>query len=187
MDWILSGLIVALTAGLVLRFFLGEGGGLEKARYAFRFFTVQSNLLCALGALALCLFPGAAWAWGLKYVGTAAVTVTMLTVALFLGPTLGIWRELYSGTDLFMHLVTPLLALISFCGLERRGMGVPMALLGLLPVLLYALLYGWKVLVAKTWEDFYGFNRDGRWVRSVVFMVLGTLLICLGLMALQTL
>ena len=55
---------------------------------------------------------------------------------------------------------------------------------------LYAVLYACKVLLAppeKAWEDFYGFNRGGKWYLSVCLMLLGTLLICLGLAALQSL
>lgn len=191
MDLVLNGLIALITLTLTLCFSRKDGAwtlrGLKKA---LRFFTVQSNLLCALGALLMCFWPDSRPVWLLKYAGTAAVTLTMLTVLLFLGPTLGCWRKLFSGADLFMHLITPLLALVSFCVLERRGLGFPALLLGLLPMALYAVLYACKVLLAppeKAWEDFYGFNRGGKWYLSVCLMLLGTLLICLGLAALQSL
>ncbi len=191
MDFCLNLLIFLITLILVICFFRKEGrwdsGNVKKA---FRFFTVQSNALCAGAALLMCLAPGSDWAWTLKYVGTAAVTVTMLTVLLFLGPSLGSYRELLEGPDLYMHLVTPLLALISFCVLERRGLSLPVALLGLLPTALYGVLYAYKILAAppeKAWKDFYGFNRGGKWGISLACMLLGTLLICLGLMGLQSL
>ena len=62
----------------------------------------------------------------LKYIGTAAVTVTMLTVFLFLAPGIGKgWAGIlltHTVSDFFMHLLTPLAALFSFCLLEKRGM-----------------------------------------------------------------
>ena len=133
------------------------------------------------------------WVWILKYIGTAAVTVTMLTVFLFLAPSVGKgWYDvLLKGlSDLFMHLLTPLMALISFCVFERRGMSFSQCLFGLLPVALYGPLYLYKILLAppeKRWEDFYGFNRNGKWPAMFAVMLAGTFLMCLGLMALQNL
>jgi hypothetical protein len=164
----------------------------ERGKTSLRFFTVQSNILCAAAALLMCLFPRGTAVWLLKYAGTAAVTVTMLTVFLFLAPSVGKnWVSvLLTGPDLFMHLLTPLLALISFCGPERRGMSFGTALLGMLPVLLYGPLYLYKIRFApegRGWDDFYGFNKGGRWPLSFALMVAGTFLICMGIMALQNL
>ena len=62
----------------------------EKLKESFRYFTVLSNVFCAFTALILLLSElfGAmpAWAVALKYMGTVAVTVTFLTVCLFLLP-----------------------------------------------------------------------------------------------------
>ena len=191
MDLLLNGTIVLITLAITLRFSREKGRWKpERLKGAFRFFTVQSNVLCALAALLMCVAPGAGWVWLLKYVGTAAVTVTMLTVFLFLGPSLGGYRDLLRGADFFMHLVTPLLALISFCVLERRGLCFGAAMTGLIPVALYGSLYAYKILYAppeRAWEDFYGFNKNGKWYISLAAMLLGTFLICLGLWALQSL
>ena len=190
MDRILNALIFLITLVLVGRCFRRDGAwSFANARTAFRFFTVQSNVLCAASALLMAILPGPTWVWLFKYVGTVAVTVTMVTVLVFLGPAYG-YRPLLSGGDLFMHLITPLLALFSFCVLERRGLSLPQALLGLIPTALYGLLYGWKVLGApphRAWEDFYGFNKGGKWPASVAAMVGGTFLICMILMGLQSL
>jgi hypothetical protein len=37
----------------------------------------------------------------------------------------------------------------------------------------------------KRWDDFYGFNKNGKWPVMFAVMLTGTFLICLGLMALQ--
>ncbi len=120
------------------------------------------------------------------------MTVTMLTVFLFLAPSVGKdWVSvLLKKSDLFMHLITPLLALASFCFLEKRGMSFGTALLGMLPVALYGPWYLYKILYApaeKRWDDFYGFDKGGKWPISFVMMAIGTFLICMGLMALQNL
>ncbi len=191
MSAIINAVIFAVTLALtVLTFYRKGTWSAGHARKAFRFFTVQSNVFCGAAALLMCLFPGQGWSWTLKYVATAAVSVTMLTVFLFLGPTQGGYAALLRGSDFFMHLTTPLLAIISFCVYERRGMGFGTALLGMLPVALYGVWYCYKVVFApeeKRWNDFYGFNRDGKWPIAFAAMLLGAFAVCMGLMAAQNL
>ena len=193
-DIILNILIFAVTAILLFCFSRKDGHwASERVRKAFRFFTVQSNVLCAVSALLMAAASLAGnvpeWIWILKYIGTAAVTVTMLTVFLFLAPSIGKgWTKLLKGSDLFMHLLTPLMALISFCVFEKRTMSFRQSLAGLLSIVLYGPLYLYKILYApegKRWDDFYGFNKNGKWPVMFAVMLTGTFLICLGLMALQ--
>lgn len=197
-DLILNLVIAFVTPFFLIRFHLREGRKEPgKTREAMRFYTCQSNLLCSVAALLYALAslagPAPDWAWIVKYIGTAAVTVTMLTVFLYLAPAIGKdWYDvlLKRPSDLFMHLLTPVMALVSFCVLEKRGLTFPRSLFGLLPVALYGPLYLYKTVFApeaKRWKDFYGFNRNGKWPLSFAGMLLGTFLICMGLMALQNL
>ena len=78
--------------------------------------------------------------WMLKYMGTVSVTVTLMTVLLFLGPTMGGYKELMAGANLYLHLIGPILAIISFCFCEKGNMDIPTALWGLVPVMAYGLL-----------------------------------------------
>lgn len=182
MDIFLNALIFVLTLTLTVRFFHKDGTWhISNGTAAFRFFTVLSNELCAAAALLMCLTPSEPWVWTFKYIGTAAVTVTMLTVFLFLGPNLG-YKKMLTGSDLYMHLVTPLLAIVSFVCFEKRGMTIQTALYGVLPVLLYGILYLYKVVYApehKRWDDFYGFNKNGKWPVSFAAMLTGGLTICM--------
>ena len=194
-DWFLNIVIALLTLIIVVSFFRKDGQWVpERGKFALRFFTTLSNLLCAAACLLTALAINAGgipeWIWMLKYIGTAAVTVTMLTVLFFLAPTFGkgALKVLLSGTDLFMHLITPLLALVSFCVFEKRGMTFCQSLWGMLPVVLYGPVYLYKILFAlpeKRWDDFYGFNKQGKWPIAFAGMVVGTFLICMGIMALQ--
>lgn len=196
-DWFLNILIALITLIIVVSFFRKEGQWVpERGKFALRFFTTLSNMLCAAACLLTALAINAGgipeWIWMLKYIGTAAVTVTMLTVLFFLAPSFGkgALKVLLSGTDLFMHLITPLLALVSFCVFEKRGMTFCQSLWGMLPVVLYGPVYLYKILFAlpeKRWDDFYGFNKQGKWPVAFAGMVLGTFLICMGIMALQNL
>lgn len=184
---VINAIIFMTTAVLIVGIFWHEGKWQpERGLKAFRYFTVLSNVLCALSALVMAI----AQARGsvsrgvelLKYLGTVSVTVTLLTVLFFLGPSIG-YKVLLSGRDLYMHLIGPLLAIASFCLWEKRGMSLGTALLGLLPVLLYGAVYLCMVVFAqeeKRWEDFYGFNKNGKWPVAFAAMALGALIVCLA-------
>lgn len=144
-----------------------------------RYFTALSNLLCALAALAVAvcrLGGGLPYAVGvLKYVGTAAVTVTMLTVVCFLGPTIG-YKTMFTGPDLWLHTVCPALAIISLLLWDKPAMPFRVVWLGTLPVALYTVMYIYRVLYApeaRRWKDFYGFTRGGKWSLSCAAMLIG--------------
>ena len=161
----------------------------EKLKESFRYFTVLSNVFCAFTALILLLSElfGAmhAWAVALKYMGTVAVTVTFLTVCLFLLPATRSIQGLFSnGTEIVMHLVTPLLAIFSFLCFENRGLSAWVIPLGVLPVLLYGWLYLQRVVLQRAWPDFYGFDRGGRWKLSFSLMMVGTVIAAVLLWAL---
>ena len=189
-DTCINGFVFAMTACLTVRIFKKEGvWSWKNGLWAFRYFTVLSNVFCAITCLLMAVSGGADWAWTLKYIGTAAVTVTLLTVFVFLGPTMG-YAKLLGGWDVFWHLINPVLAILSFVIWERRGMTFGFALLGMLPVILYGIVYLRQVVIApegKCWDDFYGFNKGGRWKISFTAMVLGVFLISMGFMALQNL
>ena len=152
----------------------------SSIKIVLRFFTALSNLFCAAAALAvvicrLCgtLPPSVSI---LKFIGTAAVTVTLITVFVFLGPNLGYWF-LLKGPDFFLHLACPVLAIISCCLWDKTGLDLYAVILGALPVILYGILYLYKVVLKKSWDDFYGFNRHGKWPLSYIIMVAGAFLI----------
>jgi len=195
-DIIVNLFIFLVTAVLFIVFFRKDGHWTrDQVRKTFRFFTCQSNALCAVSALAMAVAQWAGsvprWVWTLKYIGTAGVTVTMLTVFLFLAPGAGKdWYQvlLKGASNLFMHLLTPLLAILSFCLPEKRGMSFPWSLWGMLPVLVYGQHYLYRILYApegKKWDDFYGFNKQGKWPIAFSMMLAGTFFVCVLFFLLQ--
>ena len=158
----------------------------------FRYFTVDSNILCAVSCIFSIWFMIVALRRGegntpkammlFRYAGTGAVTVTMMTVLLFLGILYG-YPAMFAGWNLWLHLLGPVLAIVSFVWLERDG-SVPEKkhmFLSVLPVVVYGAVYLiMAVLIGYDkggWPDFYGFNIGGRWVISLAAMLLATLLI----------
>ena len=60
----------------------------------------------------------------------------------------------------------------------------------MLPVVLYGLLYLYKIIYApadRRWEDFYGFNKGGKWPAAFITMMAGAFAVCMELTALQNL
>ncbi len=186
MDTVINIVIFVITAISILFCFRKDRHwDLQKGKKSLRFFTILSNLFCAISALLL-VFSSSYWAWLLKYIGTVAVTVTLLTVMFFLGPNMG-FKQMFSGKDLYLHLCGPLMAIVSFCFLERRyNLSFPLSLLGILPVIIYGFVYLFEVVILKNWEDFYGYNKDGKWKLSMVAMFAGGFAVCMLIRILYT-
>ena len=182
---IINTIIFLTTTILLISRFRKDGRwDIQRGLKAFRYFTVLSNAFCAISALVLLIseMSGSVSPAALlfKYLGTVSVTVTFLTVMLFLGPTQG-YKKMLGGQDIYMHLIGPLLATISFCFLEKREMTLATAMIGVIPVLIYGLVYLYKVIYVpedKRWDDFYGFNRGGRWPVAFAAMIGGAAAAC---------
>ena len=174
---ILSILLNLINAGSVV-IVLGIALRKNPSGALFRYFTVLSNILCAISSLLVAVFritgmlPEAILL--LKFAGTAAVTVTMMTVLLFLGPVVYDYKSLLSGGDLWLHLICPLLAIVTYLAWDKPDVPFWTVLFGVLPVLLYGILYLYRVVLVpeeKRWEDFYGFNKDGKWPLAFAAMI----------------
>ena len=150
-----------------------------------RFFTAQSNRFCG----AVCLLTGILllsggtvpyWVLIVKYAATAAVTVTFLTVMLYLAPFGPGYKVLLSGPDFYLHLFCPVLTVLTYILWDHADMPFYMVLIGTLPVVLYGILYLYKVVSGKAkrpWDDFYVFNKDGKWRVSCAAMLSGGLIV----------
>ena len=190
---IINAVIFVATFAIIISHFRKDGAwDLSRGLKQFRYFTVLSNAFCAIAALMMAAsqingdVPRPVFL--LKYMGTVSVTLTFMTVILFLGPTQGGYMKWLSGDFFYVHLVGPLLAMLSFCLLEKQRMTLGTAMTGLVPMLLYGAMYVYRVLLApedRRWEDFYGFNRNGKWKVAFAAMSVGCFLVCMALMAIQ--
>ena len=183
---VINALIFVITLIIVIKNFRQNGAWqIQRGLKQFRYFTVLSNDFCALAALIMAISQLCGGVprpvFMLKYYGAVALTLTFLTVFLFLIPFQGGCKQWLTGDNLYAHLITPLLAVMSLGLLERQRMSFAAAMTGLLPVLLYGAVYLYKVLFApegQRWKDFYGFNRGGRWPITCAAMLVVTSLIC---------
>ena len=182
-DFAANLIVVVFTAVCLCVCFRKDGKwNMQAGLRALRFFTTLSNVLCAVASLLVLLIlrQGVPFGiWLLKYIGTAAVAVTFMTVMVFLGPTMG-YKDQLKGFAFYLHVSGPLIAIISFCFLERwYPLSFALSLTGMLPVILYGSFYLNRVVVAKKWDDFYGFNKSGKWQISFSAMVAGSFLLCI--------
>ena len=152
------------------------------------YFTVQSNLLCAVVSLVCAVWslfaPEPFWLQIIKFAATCAVTVTFLTVFCYLGPRFRNWDFLLSGPNLWMHLICPLLAIASLLLRAPLKWSFAIVFTGLAPEVLYALLYLKKVVLdppEKRWDDLYGFTKGVSWFWSMIAMFSASFAISVGL------
>ena len=167
----------------------------------FKFFTVDSNIFMGIVAfifsiIEIQILKGKKIEISLKtyifkLMATVSVGVTFFTVFVYLGNIVegGILR-LLKNSNLFLHLLIPVLSMINFCFFEKTDkIKFKYTIFGTIPVILYSVFYITNILIhlengkVSTIYDWYWFAQGGMWQLLVVppFMILCTYLISAGL------
>ena len=168
------------TVSMIIGFqFMGEIKVLSSASFkAFKYFTVDSNVFAGLVSLVYLIFlcflakgkikALPKWLNYLKFAATTGVTLTMMVTVFFLAPrTTTTYFAYFMNSNLFMHLITPLLCIISFAFFEPAKLSFAESLLGICPMILYAIYYIPNILLhldngkVLTEYDWYGFLFAG--------------------------
>lgn len=184
--FVINLIIFLATTGVVISYFFGNDGEYHIDPLGrFRLFTTDSNILCAVTSLIaavaeLRILTGKAdklpfAVQVMKYIGTTAVMLTFTVVVTFLGPTMGYIEMLFVGTSIYMHLLGPILAFVSFVFLEEgNALKKRIIPLGGASVFVYGIYYLVRFVfiepVGSGWYDFYGFNIGGFWYISFVVL-----------------
>lgn len=143
-------LVVASVSYAVLGMFFSRSNGVLVAGgwSAFKYYTVLSNVFCALSCLCsvlFCIFRKEAvlpsWLYIFRLMGSSVVTVTLLVVLVFLGPRLG-YALMFEGVNLWLHLIAPVLAITGQL-LLKSGKRLPFraSLWGIVPTAVYGGVY----------------------------------------------
>lgn len=183
--------IVVLTIAAILINHLGVGDWAET----FRYFTTDSNILCALSAAVLFLDglhakkenrtafrPGVIL---FKYISTVSVTITFLTVIAFLGPVYG-YASMFINGSIYLHGVGPILAMISFWFFDKGYVLKKTDLwFGMSTVVIYGIIYYLCVMQYGVWEDFYSFTAMSAWYVAAIAMAAACLLVSIVLRVLH--
>ncbi len=158
----------------------------------FKFFTIDSNILVGITTLIMAIYEIIylkskkeipKFVYILKFMGTASVTLTFLVTALFLAPfSVFNYFDFYMNSNLFLHLITPIVSVISYIFFEKCELSFKSSFLGIVPMALYAIYYVGMIVphiengTVSYDYDFYGFLRGGVstvfWVVPLMFIVM---------------
>lgn len=158
----------------------------------FRYFTNLSNLLAGGVSLLILISllrkkPLSRHLTLAMLAASSAVTLTLLTVAVFLGPITvlqgGDYLSMFRGPLLLFHFLTPAAAFVTFSFLMKSQRLLKRdVLFGLLPTFVYGAVYAFMI-IRGNWPDFYHFTFGGRYALApLVFAVM--LGVSLGISAL---
>lgn len=199
-------IIILMLAALVIMLTGFQFMGYEKrlvanSIYAVKFFTVDSNLLLGLAAVLMAKEEKKALQAGsaairpgvvlFKYVAVVSTTLTFFIVAAVFAPGMpGGYYSLIKNTNLFFHLIIPVLGMVSFIFFEDgRTIRFRDTFLGLVPMVIYGACYSANVFahvsggnVSRKY-DWYGFVSGGIDTagRAIIAMLIITYIICLVL------
>ena len=189
--------ILTITASIIMftgfKFMHGYDIILESTKIGmFRFFTVDSNIFMGIIALIFSiqeikLLKGQIKEIPTKYyilklMSTTAVSLTCFTVFTYLGPIAkhGL-PSLLMNSNLFFHLVIPVLSIITFIFFEKTNkLSFKHTLYGILPTFLYGIYYLINVLThiekgnVSTKYDWYYFVQNGIWTAFIVIPIIFT-------------
>ena len=178
MDLLIVGLVAYAWYVMMVRMGDGtlSGSGLNSLRY----YTVLSNLLEGAAALltVVCLaliLAGKAkelprWLTLLRYAGVTSVSLTFLTVMVYLGPVFG-FNIMFNDANLYFHLLIPLLAIAEAVFLSGEKLRFTDSFVAALPTLLYGIWYVINNLVnGREGNDIYYLFHFGP-AASVLFFI----------------
>ena len=150
----------------------------------FKFFTVDSNVLMGIISLTMIIYELKLknnkikeipkYIYILKMVGVSAVTLTFIVTLCFLSPMYGFYA-MYNNSNLFFHLVIPLLSIISYVFYEKYNNKYKYAVFGIIPMLVYGIIYATNIIVRLNTDgltfkyDFYGFLQGN--INNIYFVV----------------
>lgn len=159
----------------------------------FSFFTVDSNLFLGIVALLSAYYefkllkkeikeiPKTIYI--LKLMATTAVGLTFLVVFTYLGPITeyGI-ISMVLNSNLFFHLIIPVLSMITFMFFEKTNkLTFKDSLYGLVPMILYAVFYLINIVIhmengkVSPKYDWYWFVQNGVWTASLVIPLIAVI------------
>ena len=196
-------IVIFLIFSLIVMFgrinFMNMKNPIEEAHSIamLKYFTTDSNILVGIASLFLLIEENKVLKdnrksiktsiYIFKFISTVAVMVTFLTVFIYLGPgSSGGIVSMLTNSNLFMHLIIPVLAFISFVFFEKNNkIDKKYIKYGVLPVVIYAIYYLTGVLThldnghVSIKYDWYWFVQSGiRYIFFVVpIMLIGTLLL----------
>ena len=156
----------------------------------FKFFTVDSNLFMGLVAILFIKKQSITKnMYILKLASTTSVTLTLLVVLAYLAPiSQGGLRSMLQNSNLFFHLLIPLLSIINFTIFEKTDkIKTKDTLYGLIPTIIYAIFYVSNLIIhiengkVSPVYDWYWFAQNGiiQAISTAIIIIVTTYIITL--------
>lgn len=185
-------LVIAVACSWLSIFVSASGALMKNGINSLKYFTVLSNLFEGAASIVWLVSSGknggraSILAERLKYIAAAAVGLTCAVVLTFLGPLYG-YPAMFAGGSLFMHLLTPLIAIAEIIFLSDVEFTRKDNRLVMLSPLIYGVFYLGNNLINGIGEwpdtnDWYLFLAWGYPVGILIFAVICVVTWLLGLM-----
>jgi len=169
-----------------------------------KYYTVDSNIFVGIASFIFIIYECLVlnnkikeipkYVYVFKYVGTVGVCLTFLVTLFYLAPSYGNkFLFLYQNSNLFFHLLVPILSFISFVYIEKIELNFKYALYGISTMIVYGIYYVVNILVHQESgkvaieNDWYGFVQSGIKAMYIVFplILIITYLIAVGILKLS--
>ena len=183
-------LVIAVLGSWIAIFVSASGTLMHNGINSLKYFTVLSNLFEGLASVVWLISSrnngkASARAELLKYIAAAAVGLTCVVVLTFLGPLYG-YPEMFAGPSLFMHLLTPVIAIAEIIFLSDFTYTRRENRLVMLSPIVYGVFYLGNNLINGIGEwpdtnDWYFFLAWGYPVGVLIFVVICAVTWLLGL------
>ena len=176
--------LLFLIAWLRMILAWGDNGTISASGFRnLKYFTVLSNLLMGVASALNVVYTirkirknidVPTWITRLRLAGASAVTLTLLVVLLFLWPVFHI-PGLYSGANLWLHLLIPLMAIASFVLGAKEPISLKESVFSVIPMLIYGAWYVGNNIIYGIGEwpdtrDWYGFLTWG-WGIGILILI----------------
>ena len=147
-----------------------------------RMFTTLSNIIAAFAA-AMCLpfqidglrrdrYRLPFWIVIVMYAGAAGVFLTFFTAATLISAIRGFASTMFSGSNLYMHTISPILITLLFVlAVSDIHIKFRYSFIAVLPAIAYMVVYFIMVFVAHVWRDHYYTDRYMPWPVSLLLMI----------------
>ena len=171
--------------------FMGPEDGFSATKIEmFRFYTVDSNILMGIASFIFIVWESKILkgsrneipekAYVFKLITTVGVSLTFLTVVLYLAPIASHgYFSMFRNSNLFFHFFVPVFSIISFCFCEKTDtIAFKHTFTGTATMVIYALFYTTNVLVhaengkVSPVYDWYWFVQNGIWSILVVIPIM---------------
>ena len=193
--------ILTLIASIIMftgfKFMHGVEPVLESTKLGMlRFFTVESNIFMGIVALLFAIkeikkLELTKIDYILKLMSTSAVALTFTVVFIYLGPiSKGGIVSLLQNSNLFFHLIIPVLSIINFMFFEKTDKlkSFKNSFYGIVPAILYSIYYITNILIhmengkVSTIYDWYWFVQNGVWTAVIVVPIIFALTYIISLL-----